>query len=90
MCFWFTLQARALTAQTAETDAIRFLVGTQSLKFDNQVGKNMAEMNRLDCKAVYDRMPQTPLVLLMYFILFFLMTTDCAHMLQPHELCLER
>uniref|UniRef100_A0AAQ5ZU31 Uncharacterized protein n=1 Tax=Amphiprion ocellaris TaxID=80972 RepID=A0AAQ5ZU31_AMPOC len=29
-------QARALTAQTAETDAIRFLVGTQSLKFDNQ------------------------------------------------------
>lgn len=47
MCFWFTLQARALTAQTAETDAIRFLVGTQSLKFDNQVGKNMAELNRL-------------------------------------------
>lgn len=31
------LQARALTAQTAETDAVRFLVGTQSLKFDNQV-----------------------------------------------------
>ncbi|KAJ8290606.1 hypothetical protein GJAV_G00015190 [Gymnothorax javanicus] len=30
-------QARALTAQTAETDAIRFLVGTQSLKFENQV-----------------------------------------------------
>ncbi|TRZ02666.1 hypothetical protein DNTS_024400 [Danionella cerebrum] len=30
-------QARALTAQTAETDAIRFLVGTQSLKFDNQI-----------------------------------------------------
>uniref|UniRef100_A0A8C2FKM3 EARP complex and GARP complex interacting protein 1 n=1 Tax=Cyprinus carpio TaxID=7962 RepID=A0A8C2FKM3_CYPCA len=29
--------ARALTAQTAETDAIRFLVGTQSLKFDNQI-----------------------------------------------------
>ncbi|KPP69176.1 hypothetical protein Z043_112089 [Scleropages formosus] len=32
-------QARALTAQTAETDAIRFLVGTQSLKFDNQPNK---------------------------------------------------
>lgn len=32
-------QARALTAQTAETDAIRFLVGTQSLKFDNQVSE---------------------------------------------------
>lgn len=31
------LQARALTPQTGETDAIRFLVGTQSLKFDNQV-----------------------------------------------------
>lgn len=31
------LQARALTAQIAETDAIRFLVGTQSLKFENQV-----------------------------------------------------
>ncbi|KAG5857283.1 hypothetical protein ANANG_G00017810 [Anguilla anguilla] len=30
-------QARALTAQTAETDAIRFLVGTQSLKFENQI-----------------------------------------------------
>ncbi|XP_036928113.1 EARP-interacting protein homolog isoform X2 [Acanthopagrus latus] len=30
-------QARALTAQSAETDAIRFLVGTQSLKFDNQI-----------------------------------------------------
>uniref|UniRef100_A0A8C5MMC8 EARP-interacting protein homolog n=1 Tax=Leptobrachium leishanense TaxID=445787 RepID=A0A8C5MMC8_9ANUR len=30
-------QARALTAQTAETDAIRFLVGTQSLRYDNQI-----------------------------------------------------
>ncbi|XP_014674202.1 PREDICTED: protein TSSC1-like [Priapulus caudatus] len=30
-------QARALTAQVAETDDIRFLVGTQSLKFDNQI-----------------------------------------------------
>ncbi|TWW71634.1 EARP-interacting protein [Takifugu flavidus] len=30
-------QARALTSQTGETDAIRFLVGTQSLKFDNQI-----------------------------------------------------
>ncbi|ERE68509.1 protein TSSC1-like protein [Cricetulus griseus] len=30
------LKARALTPQTAETDAIRFLVGTQSLKYDNQ------------------------------------------------------
>uniref|UniRef100_UPI00358F764D EARP and GARP complex-interacting protein 1 isoform X2 n=1 Tax=Myxine glutinosa TaxID=7769 RepID=UPI00358F764D len=30
-------QARTLTAQTAETDAIRFMVGTQSLKHDNQV-----------------------------------------------------
>lgn len=30
-------QARALTPQTSETDAIRFLVGTQSLKYDNQV-----------------------------------------------------
>lgn len=30
-------QARALTAQTAETDAIRFFVGTQSLRFENQV-----------------------------------------------------
>ncbi|XP_071954533.1 EARP and GARP complex-interacting protein 1-like [Antedon mediterranea] len=30
-------QARALTAQVAESEAIRFLVGTQSLKFDNQV-----------------------------------------------------
>ncbi|XP_048453064.1 EARP and GARP complex-interacting protein 1 [Rhincodon typus] len=30
-------KARALTPQTAETDAIRFLVGTQSLKYDNQI-----------------------------------------------------
>uniref|UniRef100_A0A8C4Y1R7 EARP complex and GARP complex interacting protein 1 n=1 Tax=Gopherus evgoodei TaxID=1825980 RepID=A0A8C4Y1R7_9SAUR len=30
-------QARALTPQIAETDAIRFLVGTQSLKYDNQI-----------------------------------------------------
>ncbi|XP_049674946.1 EARP and GARP complex-interacting protein 1 isoform X5 [Accipiter gentilis] len=30
-------QARALTPQTAETDAIRFLVGTQSLRYDNQI-----------------------------------------------------
>lgn len=39
MCVHFPslLQARALTPQTAETDAIRFLVGTQSLKYDNQV-----------------------------------------------------
>lgn len=28
---------RALTSQSAESDLIRFLVGTQSLKFDNQV-----------------------------------------------------
>ena len=30
-------QARALCPQQAETDAIRFLVGTQSLKSENQV-----------------------------------------------------
>ncbi|KAL8600756.1 hypothetical protein ACOMHN_055951 [Nucella lapillus] len=30
-------QARCLTAQTAETDRIRFLVGTQSLRSENQV-----------------------------------------------------
>lgn len=35
--YTYILQARALTPQTGETDAIRFLVGTQSLKFDNQV-----------------------------------------------------
>uniref|UniRef100_A0A8C7CZN0 EARP complex and GARP complex interacting protein 1 n=1 Tax=Oncorhynchus kisutch TaxID=8019 RepID=A0A8C7CZN0_ONCKI len=34
---YLVLQARALTSQTAESDAIRFLVGTQSLKFDNQI-----------------------------------------------------
>ena len=36
-CCVLSLQARALTAQVAETDAIRFLVGTQSLRFENQV-----------------------------------------------------
>lgn len=35
--FVFILQARALTAQTAETENIRFLVGTQSLRAENQV-----------------------------------------------------
>lgn len=37
--YTYILQARALAPQTGETDAIRFLVGTQSLKFDNQVWK---------------------------------------------------
>lgn len=37
MCTFLPLQARALTPQTAETDAIRFLVGTQSLKYENQI-----------------------------------------------------
>lgn len=37
-------QTRALSAQTAETDIVRFLVGTQSLKFsDNQV--HLVELN---------------------------------------------
>lgn len=37
-------QARALSAQTAETDVVRFLVGTQSLKFtNNQV--HLVELN---------------------------------------------
>ena len=31
------IQARALVPQHAETDVIRFIVGTQSLKFENQV-----------------------------------------------------
>ncbi|XP_015779964.1 PREDICTED: protein TSSC1-like isoform X1 [Acropora digitifera] len=31
------LNARALVPQHAETDVIRFIVGTQSLKFDNQI-----------------------------------------------------
>lgn len=29
------MQARALSAQNAETDIVRFLVGTQSIKFSN-------------------------------------------------------
>lgn len=43
------LQARALTPQTGETDAIRFLVGTQSLKFDNQVWKNERQEKKFTC-----------------------------------------
>lgn len=46
-----TLKARALTAQTAETDAIRFLVGTQSLKFDNQVRKTVHDRHLMPYKA---------------------------------------
>ena len=33
----FCSKARSLIPQHAETDVIRFLVGTQSLKFENQV-----------------------------------------------------
>lgn len=48
------LQARALTAQTAETEAVRFFVGTQSLKSDNQVHEIEFddEHNRIN-KTVY-------------------------------------
>lgn len=35
------IQARALVPQHAETDVIRFIVGTQSLKFENQVSLNL-------------------------------------------------
>uniref|UniRef100_A0A8C3IAT7 EARP complex and GARP complex interacting protein 1 n=1 Tax=Chrysemys picta bellii TaxID=8478 RepID=A0A8C3IAT7_CHRPI len=37
MIMGLEFSARALTPQIAETDAIRFLVGTQSLKYDNQI-----------------------------------------------------
>uniref|UniRef100_T1J083 Trifunctional enzyme subunit beta, mitochondrial n=1 Tax=Strigamia maritima TaxID=126957 RepID=T1J083_STRMM len=47
-------QSRALTAQTAETEAIRFLVGTQSLKCDNQVHQvEFDEENNLINKNVF-------------------------------------
>jgi hypothetical protein len=37
-CHGFSLlQARALTAHTAETEAVQFFVGTQSLRCENQV-----------------------------------------------------
>lgn len=42
--YTYILQARALAPQTGETDAIRFLVGTQSLKFDNQVWKKKMDV----------------------------------------------
>lgn len=37
MIYGLEFQARAITAQTAETENIRFLVGTQSLRSENQV-----------------------------------------------------
>lgn len=41
---YLAFQARALSAQTAEQEAVRFLVGTQSLKFsNNQV--HLVELN---------------------------------------------
>lgn len=47
-------QARALTAQSAETDAIRFLVGTQSLKSENQLHQiDFDEENNLINKNVF-------------------------------------
>ena len=39
MIFFLIQQAKALTAQTGETDKIRFLVGTQSLRVENQVNQ---------------------------------------------------
>ncbi|XP_067678479.1 EARP and GARP complex-interacting protein 1-like [Haliotis asinina] len=47
-------QARALTAQTAETDSIRFLVGTQSLRAENQIHHiDFDDENNLINKNVY-------------------------------------
>lgn len=42
LTFWnafLRFQARCLVSQAAESDAIRFLIGTQSLKHENQVSK---------------------------------------------------
>ncbi|XP_072026211.1 EARP and GARP complex-interacting protein 1-like [Amphiura filiformis] len=47
-------QARALTAQVAETDVIRFLVGSQSLKHENQVHLlEFDDENNILNKSVY-------------------------------------
>lgn len=47
-------QARALSAQNAETDVIRFFVGTQSLKFENQIHQlDYDEENNSVVKTVY-------------------------------------
>ncbi|KFM72860.1 Protein TSSC1, partial [Stegodyphus mimosarum] len=47
-------QARALSAQTSETDIVRFLVGTQSLKFENQIHQlEYDEENNSIVKTVY-------------------------------------
>lgn len=47
-------QARALSAQNAETDVIRFFVGTQSLKFENQIHQlEYDEENNSVIKTVY-------------------------------------
>ncbi|XP_015930057.1 EARP-interacting protein homolog [Parasteatoda tepidariorum] len=47
-------QARTLSAQCAESDIIRFFVGTQSLKFDNQIHQlEFEEENNSLVKTVY-------------------------------------
>ncbi|XP_060081010.1 EARP and GARP complex-interacting protein 1-like [Ylistrum balloti] len=47
-------QARALSAQTAETDKIRFLVGTQSLRAENQIHHiDFDDENNIINKIVY-------------------------------------
>ncbi|CAB3365655.1 Hypothetical predicted protein [Cloeon dipterum] len=47
-------QARALAAQLAETEAVRFYVGTQSLKFDNQVHRlELDEENNMIKREVF-------------------------------------
>lgn len=51
--YTYILQARALAPQTGETDAIRFLVGTQSLKFDNQVWKKKNGRQGKKCTWFY-------------------------------------
>ena len=47
------MDSGGVSAQTAETDVIRFLVGTQSLKFDNQVGTVMGYVGGIDGKCMF-------------------------------------
>ena len=52
--FISNLQAKALTTQTGETDKIRFLVGTQSLRVENQVYKCKGTVWDEICSVIWD------------------------------------
>ncbi|KAG8224969.1 hypothetical protein J437_LFUL009703 [Ladona fulva] len=54
LIYGLEFQARALATQVAETEAVRFFVGTQSLEFENQIHVvELDEKSNSICKKLY-------------------------------------